>query len=244
MRKRILYYAVKYGGDFNKISTALLNNEDYEDIEYQGSYITILDKEYPSAFQQLRFKPWILFYEGNLDLLQKQMLAVVGSRIMSHYGEACCEELITNVKKDYGIVSGMAKGIDAYAHHLAFTTNRGTIAVIGCGIDIVYPLENKELYQKIKKDGLIISEYPNGSKPYACHFPWRNRLIAALGFALVVIEAKRRSGTLISVNEALELGREVYCFPHSYFAENGQGCNLLIMQGCNIITSREDIIEI
>lgn len=244
MRKRILYYAVKYEGDFRRISEALLNNEDYEDIKYDGKYITIVDIEYPDALKQLRFKPWILFYEGNINLLKKEMLGVVGSRDISEYGKACCRELIDNINTKYGIISGLAKGIDAYAHYLALLHKKSTMAVIGCGIDVVYPKENKELYRSIAKQGLIISEYPNGCKPYAHHFPWRNRIIAALGSSLVVIEAKRRSGTLISVNEALELGKDVYCFPHTYFDENGIGCNTLIMQGCNILVDQKDIREI
>lgn len=244
MRKRLLYYAVKYEGDFKSISEALLNNESYEEIKYEGNYITILDDEYPASLLPLRFKPWILFYEGDLTLLHKDMLAIVGSREMSSYGKACCDELEKYVDKAYGFVSGLAKGIDGYAHQLALNNNRSTIAVVGCGIDVQYPKENKQLYEAIARYGLILSEYPKGCKPYAHHFPWRNRIIAAIGNALVVIEAKKRSGTLISVNEALELGKEIYCFPHDYFDENGKGCNTLISQGCNILSEPKDIREI
>lgn len=244
MRKRILYYAVKYEGDFKRISEALLNNENYDDIKYEGKFITIVDSQYPETLKQLRFKPWILFYEGNIELLKEELISVVGSRDISEYGKACCHELLDNVKSKYGIVSGLAKGIDAYAHHLALVKKKHTIAVIGCGIDVIYPKENKDLYRQIATRGLIISEYPNGCKPYAHHFPWRNRIIAALGNSLIVVEAKRRSGTMISVNEALELGKDIYCFPHTYFDDNGVGCNTLIMQGCNILVEQKDIREI
>ncbi|NBK97537.1 MAG: DNA-protecting protein DprA [Erysipelotrichia bacterium] len=244
MRERILYYALKYDGDFRKISNALLHDEPFKKCQYEGHFITLVDQCYPRCLLQLRFKPWILFYEGDLSLLEKEMIAVVGSRNASEYGKACTYELIHYMKERYGVVSGLAKGIDGYAHQLALLEKRSTIAVVGCGIDVAYPKENEALYKQIAKEGLIISEYPNGSKPYAHHFPWRNRIIAALGKALVVIEAKKRSGTLISVNEALELGKDIYCFPHHYFDENGQGCNSLILQGCAILSGREDIQEI
>ena len=244
MREQLLWYAVKYDGNYNRIKKAIKENENWSKIQYDGQFITIIDSNYPKVFQVLRYKPWVIFYEGNIELLSKSYIGVVGSRDMSEYAKRCCEQLNTWLDNQYGIVSGLAKGVDAYAHDLALQQNRNTIAVIGCGIDVCYPLENKNLYDKIKKCGLLISEYPRQSKPIAYHFPWRNRLIAAICEQLVVVEARMRSGTLITVNETLELGKEIHCFVHDYFHVQGEGCNSLIQQGCHMIASKEDIKEI
>lgn len=244
MRNRILYYAVKYKGDFKAITNAILHEEAYEKISYDGKFITLFDKEYPDCLLRLKYKPWILFYEGDISLLQLDMIAVVGARMTSSYGKQCVRVLENNLAQKYGIISGLAKGIDAQAHACSLRHCRKTIAVIGCGIDICYPKENEELYQKIKKEGLIVSEYPYGCKPLAHHFPWRNRIIAALSQALVVVEAKKRSGTMITVNEALDIGIPIYSFPHRFDDENGVGCNQLIAQGAMILTDIEDIKEI
>lgn len=244
MQDRILYYAIKYNGDYTKIKNALFNNEEYKKIKYQGKYLTICDEKYPECFRQLKYKPWILFYKGDIHLLEEKMIGVVGSRQYSAYGETCTVALLAHLNKNYGIVSGLAKGIDAIAHVNSLKQNRKTIAVIGCGIDYVYPKENKELYKQIEKEGLIISEYPYSTKPFAHRFPWRNRLIAALSSSLIVIEAKKRSGTLITVNEALELGKDIYCFPHPFCSINGEGCNALIQQGSAMIKDIKDIQDI
>lgn len=172
------------------------------------------------------------------------MIAVVGSRDMSDYGKACTKEVVDELNVKYGIVSGLAKGIDGCAHSYALLQQRSTIAIIGCGLDVCYPKENEKLYASIKKFGLILSEYPYGTKPFAHHFPWRNRIIACLSKCVIVIEAKQRSGTMITVNEALNLGKDIYCFPYRYFDSYGTGCNWLISQGCNIIYCKKDIREI
>ncbi len=245
MKKRLLAYSVKYQGEFNKISEAVWKEEPYEkNIVYKGNYVTLLDKEYPHQLMPLKYKPWVLFYEGNLSLLKQEMVTVIGSRKISENGKRCTNELITNLRDNYVIVSGLAKGVDGYAHTMALEKGRNTIAVIGSGIDVHYPKENDYLYHRIIREGLIISEYPFGTRPYAYHFPWRNRILAALGKAVIVVEANKQSGTMITVNEALELGKEIYCFPHGYFDSNGTGCNMLIMEGCNIIHDLQQIKEI
>lgn len=244
MREQLLYYACKYHGDYKRIKKAIEEEEDWEKISYPGNYITILDEKYPSCFKGLKYKPWVLFYEGDFNLLNTAMIGVVGSRNNSCYGEQCTSLLIANLNEKYGIVSGFAKGIDALAHFYALKQNRKTIAVLGCGIDVIYPKENTFLYNKIKKNGLFLSEYPQGSKPYAYHFPWRNRLIAAISDKLIVVEAKVKSGTMITVMEALELGKEVYAFPHNIDQENGKGCNKMIEQGCGMLNEIADIKEI
>ncbi len=244
MREQLLWYAIKYKGDYFQIKKAITTNEKWHKIHCDEQYVTIVDAHYPRVFHSLQYKPWVLFYKGNIDLLQKRYIGVVGSRLMSDYGKRCCEQLNEHLSMEYGIVSGLAKGVDAYAHHLALMSNRNTIAIIGCGIQVVYPKENLHLYAQVQEKGLLLSEYPSDTPPLAKHFPWRNRLIAAIGEQLVVVEAKRRSGTLISVNEALELGKEVHCFVHDYFHSQGEGCNLLIQQGCHMLASAIDIKEI
>ncbi len=244
MREQILSYAVKYKGDCTKIAKAILNNEAYERIEYNGHYVTILDPEYPTCLLQLNYRPWILFYEGNIKLLNDKCVGVVGSRIYSEQAKNNTILLIRHLAKAYTIVSGLAKGVDALAHQQAITMNRHTIGVLGCGLDVVYPKENENLYIEMRKYHLIVSEYPNGTKPLAHHFPWRNRIVSALSSSLIVVEAKVRSGTLISVNEALELGKDVYCFPYSFLDENGLGCNLLIQSGCQVLCTIQDLEEI
>lgn len=242
MRERILYYAVKYDGDWKKIERALGCNETWEHIVYPGSYITIEDEAYPKCFKMLEYAPWILFYEGDLGLCNMPACAIIGSRMVSRKGELDCIHVCNIVKKKYVIVSGLAKGIDGIAHRSSLDYH--TIGVVGCGLHVNYPKENHNLYEIMRSHHLILSEYPEHSKPYAYHFPWRNRLIAALSDRVIVIEARLRSGTLLTVNEAITLDKEVYCIPHDFGKVEGEGCNLLISQGANILVDDEDICMI
>ncbi|OCN05007.1 hypothetical protein A4S06_09560 [Erysipelotrichaceae bacterium MTC7] len=243
MRKRLLYYSVKYDGDVHAIKKAILHNEAYRDIDYPDPYITILDDAYPPEFLLLKQPPYVLYYKGDLKLLEKRKLSIVGSRAMSRQGRYNCESLLRHVSKDYVTVSGLAKGVDGYIHQLSLAT-RSTIAIVGCGLDVHYPACNHFLYKEIEKEHLLISEYPNGSRPFSFHFPLRNRLIAALGEKVVVIEASKRSGTLLTVNEAIELNKEVYVFPFSYSEKQVSGCNVLIQEGANIIIDHESLREL
>lgn len=242
MREQLLYYAVKYDGNYQKIKQAMEREEPWKKIEYDGNYVTIFDAQYPMKLRRLQYAPWVLFYEGNLFLAKNDGCGIIGSRNVTPYGREMCEKITRDVKKRYTIISGLAKGVDGLAHRCAL--DQHTIAVIGCGLDICYPKENAWLYQEIKEKHLLLSEYPKGSKPLAYHFPWRNRILAGLSDCLVVIEAKKRSGTLITVNEALAIDIPVYCVPHDYLREEGVGCNLLISQGANILVDEEDIHEI
>lgn len=242
MREQLLYYAIKYNGDYVKIKRAIETKEAWERVEYDGKFVTILDAFYPMKLRRLEYAPWVLFYEGNIALAKNDAVGIVGARASSSYGRQVCELITQELKKRYTIVSGLAKGIDACAHQQALDKN--TIGVIGCGIDISYPKENEKLFQMMKERQLVLSEYPKGSKPLAFHFPWRNRLIAALSNHLIVIEAKKRSGTLLTVNEALALDIPVSCVPHDFMKKEGEGCNLLISQGANILVDMEDIRNI
>lgn len=242
MREAILYYAYKYDGDWKKIERAIHCEEQWERVAYAGDYVTIEDAMYPKRFLDLEYAPWILFYEGDLSLCNQATCGIVGSRMAKEKSIQHCIHITNLLKQKYVIVSGLAKGIDAIAHESALDAH--TIGVIGCGLHVVYPKENTALYERMRTHHLILSEYPPDSKPYAFHFPWRNRLIAALSDSIIVIEARKRSGTMLSVNEAITLDRSVYCVPHEYGCEDGIGCNLLISQGANILVDDEDIYMI
>ena len=202
-------------------------------LKIPSNTLVIKDPKYPRSFYELKDPPLVLYYYGKVDLLNSPCIGVVGSRKAMDYSLKATKRLVDNKKERYTIVSGLAKGVDAKAHESSL--DQKTIGVLGSGIDYIYPYENKELYLKMKKDHLIISEYPYKTAPLSHHFPWRNRLIAALSKELYVMQASRRSGTLISVNYALELGREVFALPYDVFLKEGEGTNLLIEEGANMI---------
>ncbi len=242
MRKAILYYAIQYNGDWTKIGQAIKQKEAYQEFDYPYSYVTIVDENYPNCFKRLRYPPWILFYVGNLNLLKERCVGVVGSRLCSKEARENTEYIVNAIKDTYCIVSGLAKGVDAMAHKTALYNQ--TIGIIGCGIDRVYPKENEFLFQYMKQYQLILSEYPCGVAPLAKHFPWRNRLIAACIDALIIIEAKRRSGTMLTVNECLELSVPIYCVPTSFQNKEYPGCNDLISSGAMILCDVKDLEDI
>ena len=169
------------------------------------------------------------------------MVAVIGSRKISEYGCKATIEVVNLLKDKYTIVSGLAKGVDSIASMYA----KSSIAVIGNGINVSYPASNANLYQYMMDKQLIISEYPKDVLPQKKHFPFRNRIIAALSKSVVVTQAAIRSGTMITVNEALALNKDIYCIPYPYDDISGQGCNLLIQQGSNIflLNNLNDIFD-
>lgn len=241
MREQILAYALKYNGEYDRMKKAISNDEDWHMPDYEGHYVTIIDDDYPKALLLLEDPPFILFYKGDLGLLKGEYLGVIGSRLASPVGLDYTSYLINKCPSRYGIVSGLAKGIDAAAHSNAIRIGRKTIGVIGCGINRIYPKENQWLYESMAVDHLILSEYPDDTPPYASHFPWRNRIIAALAKRIVVVEAKEKSGTLLTVNEALKLDKDIYVFPYRYDDTFGKGCNMLIQQGANMLVFDEEI---
>lgn len=234
LRKQILFYAIQYNGEYYQIKRAIERNEKWEEIKYEGKYLTILDDHYPKVLFELEEPPLILFYEGNLELLLLPMVSMIGSRECSKFASTSCRNVIHSFKKKKVIVSGLAKGIDSLAHLEAIQMGCSCIGVIGCGLDVIYPKSNHELYEVIKKEHLLLSEYPFGVQPMAHHFPMRNRIIAALGEKCYVIEAKSKSGTMITANYALSMNREIIALPYRYDDEFGKGCNELIEQGASI----------
>ena len=234
MREQILYYAIKYKGEYHSIKNAIIRNEEWFNIKYNGNYITILDDEYPKILLELKDPPYILFYEGNLELLKYPKICIIGSRDCSKYADKSCHDLISTLPKNTVIVSGLAKGVDSLAHLNAIELGYSCIGVIGCGCNVIYPKENNYLYDEIKKYHLLLSEYPNDTKPLAHHFPNRNRILACISSKCYVVEAKSKSGTMITANYALDLNREIIAFPYRYDDEFGKGCNELIEQGASI----------
>ena len=179
----------------------------------------------------------MLFTKGNRELLKKRKIAVVGSRSPCAYALKATEAIV-RAKRDRVIVSGLARGIDACAHAYA----KETIGVLGCGIERIYPSENSELYQRIAREGLLLSEYPGNCPPFPYHFPFRNRIIAALSDEVYVTDAKERSGTLTTVDQALELGRDVRVLPFPLFDSDRHCNNRLIAEGALMI-DEEDLLN-
>lgn len=198
--------------------------------------------DFPSALHDLNDAPPMLWAIGDLSLLQRPSVAMVGARNCSSLGARMARGLATDLgKQGYVIVSGLARGIDTAAH-LA-TVETGTIAVMAGGVDVVYPAENTDLAAEIAGSGLRVSEQPMGVTPQARHFPRRNRIISGLAKAVIVVEAAAKSGSLITARDALDQGRDVLVVPGHPFDARAAGCNLLIRDGATLIRSAEDVIE-
>ena len=238
MREYLKDLSMHYDGDYQKIAKAVQSRQQVPHYKSDYPYICIGDKLYPKRLYDLDQAPFVLFYIGNIELLEKDSVSVVGSREPSSYALVSTRKLVNHLKKEYCIVSGLAKGIDACAHQSSLDFS--TIAVLGCGIDVIYPKCNEHLFNAMKKSQLILSEYPQGVKPKRYFFPFRNRIIASLSDRLYVMSATKRSGTMTTVNEALALNRHVLVLPHPLGLKSGEGCNHLILEGADILTSLVD----
>ncbi|MFV0288928.1 MAG: DNA-processing protein DprA [Mycoplasmatales bacterium] len=201
----------------------------------QVKCLTLYCKEYPEEFKILPKPPLVIYYYGNIKLLKTKKLAIIGSRDNTLYGQKALQIIINNIH-GYTIVSGFAKGVDQLAHQGALTNDLPTIAILGGGFNHIYPKNNMKLLQQLQEKGLIISEYPPTVVPRPWHFLMRNRLIAALSEKVLVIEANVKSGSLTTVEVALDLSKEVYALPGSIFSKQSKGCNLLIEEGSNILS--------
>lgn len=206
--------------------------------------ITIIDKNYPSMLKPIIDPPIVLYATGNTALLQDSpALSVIGTRRPSALAMDKIKYVVGPlVNRQWVIVSGMAKGVDSLAHWMALTKGK-TIAVLGGGFYHIYPKQNISLFNELKNKGLILSEYPPNVSPKPYHFPERNRIISGLSFGTLVIEATEKSGTLITVDQALDQGREVYAIPDSPFTPQAKGCHKMIQDGAKLVTTSRDIIE-
>lgn len=207
--------------------------------------ITIFDQEYPSLLKQIYDPPWVLYTSGDKALLNSEkLLSVVGSRTPSTTSmKSMTKVLVPLVKEDWVLVSGLARGIDTMAHQLAINHNGKTIAVIAGGLHHIYPRENKELATTITQNHILISEYPPSTRPEKWQFPMRNRIISGLTKGTLVVEAKERSGSLITADQALNQGREVFAFPGSILELSCVGTNKLIQSGAKLVLSCDDILS-
>jgi len=216
------------------------------------SLITISDKEYPTRLASIFAPPLVLYVAGRLEsptgvsIFDERLpaVAVVGTRRASHYGMEMAESIGRGLAASGIIVtSGMARGCDTAAHRGALSVGGLTMAVLGTGLDTVYPAENKRLYEEIKESGLVLSEFPMGTAPLPMNFPLRNRIISGLSLAVVVVEAPLRSGAMMTARMALDEGREVFALPGHAGSKKGSGTNKLIKDGAVLVESAEDIIK-
>ncbi len=246
-REILIRLAIEYEGDYNKIYEAIVRKEcpsEEDTYNLNCKAVTYFDDEYPEYLKQTFKPPLVLFYYGDISLLKdfEKCIALIGTREPTPYGIEATQRIARSLAKQVVIVSGLARGIDAIGHSEAINSGGKVIAVLGSGIDICYPSDNEELYEIIKKDHLVISEYPPGVTPTPDKFPMRNRIIAAISKATVITEAYRRSGTSITATMALDIGRDVCCVPYP-FGEYSF-CNHLIQTGAYLIQKPEDIFHV
>lgn len=238
------------GGDY--YSKVIDNAQREKAIELYEKYfsngfmkmVTILEKDYPILLRETIGAPYVIFYRGNIKLCSMASIGVIGSRKPSAYGVSCTRELTRKLAQlNICVVSGMARGIDSEAHKSALQVGGKTCAILGSGLDVVYPPENERLYDDIVEKGVVLSEYPPETQPLSRNFPARNRLISGLCKGLLVIEAGKKSGTLITADFALEQGRDVFAVPGSIFSPHSVGTNHLIRQGAVLVSTIDDLLD-
>ena len=254
---------LKIDGIGNETVKNILESKNEKLLDYHIKYmeennidiIHICEESYPQLLKQIYDAPVSLYIRGNKEILNGQNIGIVGCRDCTDYGKKAAKYFAYNLSKEksINIVSGLAKGVDSYAHwgsvganiEVAREANCGkTIAVLGNGLDMIYPKENIELANEIiRNGGAIISEYPCGTKPDKMNFPARNRIISGISKGIIVIEAKEKSGTLITVDFALEQGRDVFVVPGNINSINSVGTNDLIKQGAKLVTSYIDVYQ-
>lgn len=206
--------------------------------------ITADDPDYPRLLKHIPSPPTVIYMKGSYEPLDDLAIGIVGTRRATTYGADVTREIAADLAgAGVTIVSGLARGIDTYAHTAALDAGGRTIAVCGCGLDTVYPPQNRKLAARIIEQGALISEYPIGVPPDGPHFPARNRIISGLSRGVLVVEAPKRSGALITTSFALDQGREVYAVPGSAMSRVSEGCHELIRSGATLVTCAEHILE-
>lgn len=221
-----------------------LNDWIIELEEKEIDFYSYWHPRYPRLLREIQNPPLGIYVRGEIPDDEIDTVAIIGARKCSRYGAAVAYDIAKDLgKTNVIVVSGMARGIDSEGHRGILDGGGKTIAVLGCGVDICYPAENKELMERIIENGCVISEYPPGMPAVAKNFPNRNRIIAGLSKMVVVVEAGKRSGTIITADLALDYGREVYAVPGNVTSALSYGTNALIKQGCPIITEGSDILS-
>jgi DNA processing protein len=235
-----------------KVAKSILGGPDLEFASEQleicckkkFNLVSINCPEYPSMLKHIYDPPHLLYVRGELSDSDKPAVAVVGSRAASHYGKRMAEQVAYGLASSgVTVVSGMARGIDSIAHKAALETSGRTIAVLGCGLDIVYPPENTTLYRDIPDHGAVITELPCGTPPDGPNFPRRNRIISGLSLGVVIVEAGKKSGALLTARHALDQNREVFAVPGNTTSITSSGTNSLIKQGARLVTSADDVLS-
>ncbi|MDZ7330930.1 MAG: DNA-processing protein DprA [candidate division KSB1 bacterium] len=205
--------------------------------------IDFWDDRYPENLKRIYDPPAFIFMKGSLQKTDRYAIAMVGTRLPSSYGKLVAEKIAVELaQKGLVIVSGLARGIDTISHEAALRVGGRTLAVMGCGLDYIYPPENKKLADKIIEQGALVSEFPLGTKPDAVNFPRRNRIVSGLSLGTVVVEAGTKSGALLTANYALEQSREVFAVPGNINSPKSAGTNQLIKDGAKLITDSKDIL--
>jgi DNA processing protein len=226
---------------------ALVRNpfRDRRQIEaLRDSVLTLADASYPKQLKEIIDPPLALHFRGDPSILELPSIAMVGSRRASPYAMNVARHLVRALAPSgLAIVSGLARGIDSASHEAALDAGGKTIAVLGTGIDIIYPRENARLFRRIEADGLVLTELAPSSPPLSSHFPVRNRIISGLSLGTVIVEATSRSGSLITARTAAEQGREVYAVPGSIFSKGTEGTHRLIQYGAKLVHDPQDIID-
>lgn len=219
--------------------------QEYQKLLSQEIRFTCAGHEsYPHLLAQIPDRPFGLYYRGRLPDARQPSLAIIGARNCSSYGSSMAQKFGRELAEaGVQIISGMARGIDGISQQTALENNGYSIAVLGCGVDVCYPSENRDLYQRLQQQGGICSEYVPGTLPQSMLFPPRNRIISGLADGVLVIEAKQRSGTLITVDMALEQGREVFALPGRVNEPLSEGCNRLLKQGASLVLDTRDILR-
>lgn len=204
-----------------------------------------LDENYPRRLKQIDDAPLILFGRGNMDLNIKRSLGIVGTRNATHYGRQVCEDIIENIAdKNVTVVSGLALGIDGVAHKACVRHAVSTIGILGHGLDLVYPYQHKRLAEEMLDNGGLLTEFPNGTKPDACNFPMRNRIVAGMVDALIVVESDTQGGSLITCNLANDYGKDVFAVPGPIYSKYSRGCHKIISDNkAHVFTSIEDFMK-
>lgn len=257
LRERNVFKVIKYFEELKDIKEILkakkysendilaLAEKEIEKAEKIGVKILFIgDREFPEKLKSISYSPLFLYIKGNLKQ-DKNLIAIIGSRKPTSYGKEVAYQFSKKLAEHgVGIVSGLARGIDSISHKGALDGNGYTIGILGSGIDVIYPAENRELFERIiNNGGAIVSEFPLGTRPRKENFPMRNRIISGISEGVVVIEAGKRSGTLITAKWALEQGREVFAIPGNVFSSQSEGTHLLIKEGANIVTTPEEILD-
>lgn len=212
--------------------------------KYRVRIVTQDSAQYPANLKSIYDPPLVLFLRGNFLPQDDLSIAIVGTRMATIYGINMARKISSQLaEKGFTIVSGGARGIDTAAHQSALGIKARTVAVLGCGVDVVYPSENTRLFEQIIQKGVLVSEFPMGTMPFRGNFPLRNRIVSGLSVGVVIIEAPRRSGALITASSALEQGREVFCVPGQADSFTMKGSHRLLKEGAKLVEDIDDIIE-